>query len=223
MAALYHEDGFYYNYSGVLTQEQREVNVTFITRKFRSYGWSDNAIAAMVGNFYAESNINPARWQGDEDARAEGKANSGFGLAQWTPWAKYTVWCEDFGHLEYHMGTACHRIWTEFENVEELKQNSGVYGSGQYYSTDEFPVSRSEFVKSTESPEYLAKVFVRNYERPRSVLDGGDSKLATYEKRAGYAAEWYEFITGVQGGGSNGSSKRTMSKLLMYAIGSDII
>lgn len=205
MAAIYHEDGFYYDYSAPLTQEQREVNATYITRYFRAKGWTDNCIAGLLGNFYAESNINPARWQGDVDHRAAGKNNQGFGLAQWTPWRKYTLWCEDKGIPEYHMGTACLRIWTEFENVEELKANSSRYGSGQYYSTDEFPVSRSAFIHSTDSPEYLAKAFVQNYERPASVLYTPDKetyeehlakKKKTHNARASYAASWYAFITG---------------------------
>lgn len=205
MAIEYHEDGFYYNHTGVLDKASREVNAGYITSFFRAKGWTDNAIAAMLGNFYVESNINPARWEDDIDYESKGLKNKGFGLAQWTPWAKYTEWCDDKGLIRWHLGTACLRVWTEFENVAELKANSKVYGSGQYYSTTEFDISRSEFIHSTESPEYLAKVFVRNYERPGSVIYDPDeetkeeheaAKAKTYANRAKLAAEWYEFITG---------------------------
>lgn len=203
MSAIHHDDGFWYDYSAPIDREKQEENVDFIVRYFRAREFTDNAIAAMVGNFQAESAINPARWEGDTDWRAQGTNRKGFGLAQWTPWAKYTTWCADKGYPEYHLETACYRIWCEFCDLSQL---GGDYGTGQYYSTDEFPVSRSEFISSTMSPQELAKVFVRNYERPGSVLYDPDeetyeehlaAKEKTYRKRAELAADWYEYITGV--------------------------
>lgn len=201
MAVTLHADGFYYGYFDYLTEEQMQVNAKYITAYFRAKGWSDNAIAGMLGNFQPESRMNPALWEGRTDHRANGTKNKGFSLAQWTPWAKYTTWCEAKGLPEYHMDSACYRVWCEFEDLAQIKG----YGDGQYYSTDAFPVSRSEFIHSDKDPGYLAKVFVRNYERPASVLYDEENETmeehlaaqaATYEERAKNAVKWYEFITG---------------------------
>lgn len=198
--ATYHNDGFYYAYKSALTTSEMETNARYIVKFFRAKGWTDNCIAGMLGNFQAESTINPARWENNTDYRAQGTQNKGFGLAQWTPWRKYTQWCEDKGHTEWHMYTACHRIWTEFENVSELTANTDRYGGGQYYpntSTSEyhFGLTRSQFIKSTLSARELAVVFVRNYERPGSVLNGTEAqKQETFKKRGDNAERWWTFI-----------------------------
>ena len=72
-------------------------------------------------------------------------------------------------------------------------------------------------------------VFVRNYERPASVLYGYPAdetweehladKAATYAKRAGYADSWYEFLTGLpspQDPSTDTKKRKGMSFLLMY-------
>lgn len=202
MAATLHEDGFYYAYFEYLTQEQKEVNAAYITDKFRGYGWSDPAIAAMLGNFESESQMNPALWEGRTDHRANGTQRKGFSLAQWTPWAKYINWCEWKGYPEYHMDSACERIRLEFVDPSAIPYEYSE--GGQYYPTDEFPMTRSEFVVSTMDAGELAKIFVRNYERPASVLKSDDetqeeheaAKAKAYAQRAANGRKWYAFITG---------------------------
>ena len=206
--ATYHDDGFYYAYQSALSTSEMETNARYIVNFFRGKGWTDNCIAGMLGNFQAESTINPARWENNTDYRAQGINNKGFGLAQWTPWRKYTQWCEDKGHTEWHMYTACHRIWTEFENVSELTANTDRYGGGQYYPNGSeggnFGLTRSQFIKSTLSARELAVVFVRNYERPGSVLNGTEEqKQATFDKRGDNAERWWTFIqNNMEGGGT---------------------
>lgn len=188
-----HNDGFYYDYFSALTREQMQVNAKWIASFFLDKGWTINAIAGMMGNFEAESTINPARWENNTDYRAQGVSNKGFGLAQWTPWSKYINWCSANGLTEYHIRSACHRIYAEFVSPGSL---SG-YGDGQYFPTSEFDVSRDEFIHSTMSAGELAKIFVRNYERPYSVLYGtAAEKQATYDKRASMASTWYAYLTG---------------------------
>ena len=207
--ATYHNDGFYYAYKSALSTPEMETNARYIVNFFRGKGWSDNAIAGMLGNFQSESTINPARWENNTDYRAKGTKNKGLGLAQWTPWTKYTNWCEDKGYDEWHMWTACHRIWTEFENVGELSPSR--YGGGQYFtnpSTDDyhFSLTRAQFIKSTLSARELAVIFVRNYERPGSIV--GSSATAatradTYKKRGDNGERWWNFIqNNMQGTGT---------------------
>lgn len=215
MASL-HEDGFYYDYFAALNEEERQTNALWVANYFREKGWTDNAIAGMLGNMHAESTINPARWESNTDWRAQGINSKGFGLTQWTPWRKYTRWCEDKGFPEWHINSGCYRVHCEFSNLGELEPQD-LYGGGQYYTTNEFPMTRSEFMTSTADPGYLAKVFVRNYERPASVLKSDDeteeehqaAKAETYRRRAAMALTWYEYITGhpyVPVGGASSSS-----------------
>lgn len=187
----YHEDGFYWSRSAFSYQSEEQLtNVRYITNFLRGKGWTDNAIAGVLGNFQTESGMNPGAYYG----YAEFSAVS-FGLVQWDPTSKYQTWHDQtFPNVIYeHLGCQLERIIYEKEN------------NLQYYSTDEFPVSFSAYTTSTESPDYLAKVFVRNYERPASVLYNSSSetyeehlaaKEATYKQRGKQALTWYEYITG---------------------------
>lgn len=194
-----------------LSKSEQETNATYIYNYLGARGWTVNAIAAALGNFQAESTINPGRYQGDSPS------GSGWGLAQWTPHSKYTNWCDERGLEWSHMDSALERILYEVEN--------GI----QFGSTSEFPMTFKEFTVSTDTPGNLAKAFVRNYERPASVLFGypeGETqaeheaaKAATYAKRAGYAEAWYEFLTGLPAPNDPSTDKKKrkgMSFLLLY-------
>lgn len=193
-----------------LTQSEMETNATYIFNYLGSRGWTTNAIAGMLGNLQAESTINPGRYQGDSPS------GSGWGLAQWTPRTKYTDWCEERGLEWSHMDSALQRIEYEVEN--------GI----QFSATSEFPMDFKDFIASEESPGTLAKVFVRNYERPASVLFGypaGETqsehlaaKANTYKKRANMANKWYSYLTGLPAPSapSNKKERKGMSLFLMY-------
>jgi len=72
-------------------------NAIEIARLLVSDGWSDKAIAAMLGNVTYESGINPWRWQGDyvptflefEGWTTDEAALHGYGLVQFTPASTY--------------------------------------------------------------------------------------------------------------------------------------
>ena len=199
--------------SRALTQSEMETNATYIYNYLGARGWTMNAIAGILGNFQAESTINPGRYQGDTPS------GSGWGLAQWTPSNKYTSWCEERGLEWSSMEAALERILYEVDN--------GI----QFGSTSEFPMTFKEFTQSEETPGKLAQVFVRNYERPASVLYGypeGETyaqhltdKANTYRKRANLANTWYEYLSGQPAPGDPGSGSQSKRKglpfLLMYA------
>lgn len=174
-----------------LTQDEMKINAAYIYNYLGSRGWTANAIAGMLGNFEAESTINPGRYQGDVASGA------GWGLAQWTPKTKYTNWCDENGLVWHHMDSALLRIIYEFEN--------GI----QYDNTpddSDYGIKSQEFMTSNESPSWLAGCFVLNYEKPGSVLYGYPKdetweehladKADTLRKRGAKADKWYEFITG---------------------------
>lgn len=154
-----------------LTQSQMENNAKLIYNFFHTREWTLNAIAGMLGNMQSESSINPGIWQGLT------VGTGGYGLVQWTPASKYINWAgenwENNGPLE------CQRIIYELEN--------GI----QWGTTKEYPMSFRKFVSSDLSPEYLAWVWLYNYEKPAD-LD--------QPQRATQARAWYEFLGGQPGG-----------------------
>ena len=205
--ATYHNDGFYWSHSKFTydSNEQR-TNVQYITNYFRGKGWTDNAIAGILGNMQSESGINPGAYYGYKDF-----SSVSFGIVQWDPTSKYQNWHDGrySGIIYEHLGCQLSRIIWELENGE------------QYYKTSEWPYTFREFSQSTLDAGTLAKVFVRNYERPRSVLNGGTDKENTYNTRAKQAEHWYSYIKGLEGGGTvtpPSEGETTQVNAYMYCI-----
>lgn len=190
MATL-HEDGFYWSHSKFTYRgEEQLTNVRYITAYLRGKGWTDNAIAGVLGNMQSESGINPGAYYGYVEYSAVS-----FGVVQWDPTSKYRKWHDaNYPNEIYeHLGCQLERLLYELENRI------------QFYSTSEFPMSFKTFSTSKEGPGYLAKAFVRNYERPASILYDPDKetlaeheekKAKTYNQRAKQAENWYAYITG---------------------------
>lgn len=180
----YHPDGYYYG-NVYLSEKYKQVNALYIAKVMREAGWTDNAIAGLLGNMDYESNINPGIWQ----SRKEGNLSGGYGLTQWTPASKYVNWVS-----ENNLGD----IWNMNNQLQRIKEEfaPGTNVHDQYYSTSEYPVNRTDFPTSTLAPDYLARAFVRNYERPYSILYGSESdKAYTYRVRGEAGTKWYEYIT----------------------------
>ena len=153
-----------------LSQAEMETNALYIYNYLGSRGWSVNAIAGMLGNMQTESTINPGIWEG-----LNAGTGPGYGLVQWTPYTKYTGWCDANGLDPSHMDSALKRIEWELANGE------------QYYPTDAYPETFAQFKVSTKSPTYLAMAFLTNYERPADPVQPA---------RGTQAESWYTFLTG---------------------------
>jgi murein DD-endopeptidase MepM/ murein hydrolase activator NlpD len=150
--------------------EEMTVNAQYILDYLTSRGWTENAVAGMLGNMQTESTINPAIWQ-NLDA---GNTALGFGLVQWTPATKYFDWCQANGLTPAEMDSNLKRIEWEVENNQ------------QWISTGDYPLSFQEFKISTDTPEYLGQAFLRNYERPADQTQPDRSTQARY---------WYDTLT----------------------------
>lgn len=155
-----------------LTLEEMTVNAQYILTYLLARGWTKNAVCGMLGNIQVESSINPARWEGDN----VGDLSHGYGLVQWTPATNFINWCNAEGLDRLEMDSALKRILYEVAN--------GV----QWYSTS--PMSFEEFTHSTESPEYLGRLFGQKYER----YAGYDTNPQII--RESYARYWYDTIGG---------------------------
>ena len=130
-----------------LSLSEMQNNADIIHYFFRAAGWTDNAIAAMLGNMQSESTINPGIWEGLVPY------DGGYGLVQWTPYTNYSNWAgdgwQDNGQKEME------RI------IYEL--NNGL----QWYATTKYDMSFEDFTTSQDTPSYLAQVWLYNYERPQ--------------------------------------------------------
>ena len=119
-----------------------------------------------------ESTINPGIWQ---DLDQYQNQNNGYGLVQWTPARNYLDWCFENSLESRKMESNLARIDYELAN--------GL----QWIETNKYPISFSEFTKSTESPSVLAEMFLLNYER------AGVSALEERQQNANY---WYKYLSG---------------------------
>lgn len=167
-----------YSENRFLTLEEMTVNAQYILNYLTARGWSKNAVCGMLGNMQTESTINPGIWQNLD----EGNTSLGFGLVQWTPATKLITWANEQG-LDYHdIDTQLKRIiWEKDNNV-------------QYIPTSEYPMTFAQFAVSNESPETLAQVFLRNYERPANPNQPQRSTQARY---------WFDHLTENNGGGGD--------------------
>lgn len=154
------------------------------------HGWTQNAVAALLGNMQGESTINPGLWESLIPYAG------GYGLVQWTPYTVYSNWA---GRGWENNGTRqCECIMHEY--------NDG----GQWYPTSSYPMSFEEWAHSDGDPGELAYAFMYNYERPAS-LDHPDRKI--------WAAAWYAWLNGkpfdpdIPDGGSQGLPVWLLKKL----------
>lgn len=158
--------------SNGLNMEQMQVNATYIFNSLSDSGFSINAIAGMLGNLQTESSINPGRWEGNNVG-----VGPGYGLVQWTPYTNYINWATSNGYPDPSViDGQLARINFELEN--------GL----QWIPTEKYPMTFEEFKLSTLPPDYLADVFIKNYERPLNPNQPIRGEQAIY---------WYEFLGGI--------------------------
>ncbi len=160
-----------------LTLEEMTVNAEYIMSYFLSKGWSNEAISGMLGNMQTESTINAGIWQNLD----EGNLSLGVGLVQWTPATKLTEWASSVG-LDFS------QIDTQLKRIEYEVANGIQWGA-----VAEYPMSFTEFIVSRETPEYLAQVFLKNYEKPSNQNQPNRSTQARY---------WFDTLSGESSGGS---------------------
>lgn len=149
-----------------LATAEQQNNAQIIFDTLRQKGWSDEAIAGLLGNMQTESYISPGVW---EDFTP---GTGGFGLVQWTPATNYTNWADENGYA--HDDGYGQLEWIDSQTVP----------FGQWIETTEYPLSFAEFKVSKESPEYLAYAFLYNFERPASLDQPQRQTQARY---------WYEW------------------------------
>lgn len=156
----------WYNPNDYITEEEMIHNAKNVATLLAMAGMSDTAIAAILGNMQAESGVNPGVWENHDPF------NGGYGLVQWTPYTKYSDW----------WGNG----WEGNGDAEILRIIYEMKNGLQWIETSSYPETFKEFWVSKKTPEYLAQVFVWNYERPKDP----DQTI-----RSTYAKWWYDNVT----------------------------
>lgn len=156
-----------------LSDAWKEVNVWIITAYFRQRGWTDNAIAGMLGNMDIESFINPAQ---SEVGSGLYDTNFGFGLVQWTGTSRVSFQNWAGSDWEANYDKQLDRIMYEYNG-----------GYTQWIPVAEYNyMTFQQFAASTQSPEYLAMAFEKSYERGTPLQ----------AQREAAARKWYNVING---------------------------
>jgi hypothetical protein len=134
--------------SGSDQPKSKTAAATEIYKFFKGKGWSKNAICGILGNIEVETayTFNP-------DIHAY-NGDGGYGLLQWTPGSKLRDWANSKGLNFKTINTQCQRLQYEYEN--------GI----QYYASNNCGLTFGQYIKSNNSPDYLAECFMHNYERP---------------------------------------------------------
>ena len=170
-----------------LTESQMQGNALEVYNFFSARGWTLNAIAGMLGNMERESNINPGLWQ----SLNYGNYSGGYGLVQWTPATNYTDWASANGYsITDPQGQM---IWIDTMTVS----------SGQWIATSEYNLSFDSFKTSTQSPEWLASAFLKNFER---------AGVEAEDERRSDARKWYNYL-------SQSGSSQVIEDAVEWAIG----
>ena len=170
-----------------LSAAEMAVNAEYIWNKLTAAGWSKNSVAAILGNMETESTINPAIWE-----NLTPEPSNGFGLVQWTPSTKYSIWADANGYLYTDIDGQLARLQYELDN--------GL----QWITTESYPMTFAHFKVSTDSPETLAQAFLLNYERPAD---------QNQPARSTQARKWF---TRFAGGSPVVKTQKGLSKLLLY-------
>ncbi len=174
-----------------LTQSEMENNANIIINTYRELGYADISISALLGNFQAESTINPGLW--------ERGGGGGFGIIQWTPQSALINECEQLGLSPYTDGyIQTEVIWKELYPS---------YGLGVYFITSStithyatsgatsnlIGLTGDELLKNTKdlSLDELTTAYMIGRERPSY-----NPSINHISTRKVYSANWYEYITG---------------------------
>lgn len=161
-----------------------------------TYGWTEEAAAAVISNFQHEGLLNPAQWQIGSTIGTWENRSVGLGLGQWTPASKIGDYCG--GRDRAHVEDGAKQIQCVIDDpYGQWVQRVNSSGYSRYYGVGGIPyiTSISNFAQSTLDPEDLATCWCACWEGPTRT-----GFKDSYNVRREDARYWYEeFRSGVIG------------------------
>lgn len=142
---------------GGLSQEEKEYNASRAMTTLRQNGFTIYSAAGIVGNMWAESQMNPGQWQSGTPY------SGGYGLVQWSPWSDYWPWPEGSTDWLNNGPRQMERILYERDNGLEFYP-SHTYPTWTWRKYQVF--EPEEGLTPTETVNVCASVFLYNYLRP---------------------------------------------------------
>lgn len=160
-------------------------NAKMIYAVLASVGWSLNAVSGLLGNVYAESGMNPWRWQKDKIGSSAGSpwTGKGYGLVQFTPASKYIDNANTYPGYGANFSNRAGKVTDGHAQLLFINDNA------DYMITTEYPLTYDEFKKSDAAAWYLSDVWLANYERPKYP----EQSRAERREKANY---YYSFLSG---------------------------
>ena len=196
MPKIYHDNsGSWYGDDVYLTVKQQKFNGKCVIEYLLSLGWSNNSVAAILGNISFESTVNPMLSE---------RSGSGYGLTQWTPKSKLINRAKSI-----KMGSTYNTMATQLAVI-----NYEATTNKQWIQTNDYPISFEEFTRdNTHDVLWLTGAWLKNYERP---YDQSQANIQLrYDGDNGHVGsnEWSSII----GGGGSGSIDGFINWLLNIA------
>lgn len=143
-----------------------------------SWGYSYNAICAILGNIGYESGYNPFRWQGDvilfdyQSNLIDEQTGHAYGLLQFDPAGQYLHNATAQSYPEFSPNYANSPGFPK-DGTAQLKymNNVAIPINGAYIPTTAYPLTFSEFKSSNANVIYLTDTWLYNYERGTPAQD----------------------------------------------------
>lgn len=171
------------NFQGYFKESGEAVNnANMIYQVLAGRGWTLNAVSALLGNMEYESGYNPWRWENDIIRQPSNTERKGYGLTQFTPSGKYILDPRAQILTGFNPNYYGHNGDPSDGNAQMLF----VDQYADYYPTTAYPMTYAQFKASTDTPEYLAAVWLYNYERPADPNPYQRGQIARY---------WYDFLS----------------------------
>lgn len=151
-------------------------------------GWTEEATSAVLGNFQAESYINPGQWEIGYNY----SMSRGSGLGQWTPATKISNYIGSTNKGDMADGAKQMMLF-----LATPGQYSTYYlhsdGTAPYYNESGLPyiTNMSDFSQSTESVSTLTRLWAVCWERP-----GSTYYTQSIGDRINHAQHWYDTFHG---------------------------
>ena len=163
-------------------------NAICVYNLLTSLGWTVQAVAAVYGNIEAESGYNFWVWENNyiHSSNDDLEHTGGYGFCQFTPSAKY-IWSDYAKENEGYGPNFSDWEGNIFDGDSQLRfiDEHADYDEDTPYG---YYITYDEFKTGHYSPEYLAKAWLHNYERPREQGPGVE------DYRASVARYWYDIL-----------------------------